>query len=231
LHTVIDWIVSLMNTLGAPGVGIAIFLENIFPPVPSEVILPLAGFTASRGEINLLAAITWSTIGSVLGAFVLYWIGAAVGISRLRRIADWMWLTTPEDVDKALGFFDRHGSASVFFGRFIPGVRSLISIPAGVDRMPMLKFGLWTTVGSLIWNTVLILLGFQLGENYHIVSDFIDRFSSVIYVLLVLIVVGVGIYLFLRQRRRKNRDSPVNASQADPGSTPPEPVGTPDTTK
>ena len=142
-----------------------------------------------------------------------------------------MWLTTPEDVDKALGFFDRHGSASVFFGRFIPGVRSLISIPAGVDRMPMLKFGLWTTAGSLIWNTVLILLGFQLGENYHIVSDFIDRFSSVIYVLLVLIVVGVGIYLFLRQRRRKNRDSPVNASQADPGSTPPEPVGTPDTTK
>lgn len=220
-----------MNILGSPGVGIAIFLENIFPPVPSEVILPLAGFTASQGDINLIAAIVWSTIGSVVGAFVLYWVGAAVGISRLRRIADWMWLTSSEDVDKALGFFDRHGSASVFFGRFIPGVRSLISIPAGIDRMSVVKFGLWTTAGSLIWNIVLIILGFQLGENYHIVSDFMDRFSNVIYVILVLIVVGVGIYLFIRQQRRQRQSSASDTSQSRPDPDAQEPAGTPDTTK
>lgn len=132
-----------MEILGAPGVGVAIFLESVFPPIPSEVVLPLAGFTASRGELNVWAAFIWATVGSVAGAFLLYWLGAAIGAQRLRQIADRMWLVEPADVD-------RYGRWSVFFGRLMPGVRSLISIPAGIDRMSPLSFGLLTLTGSAL---------------------------------------------------------------------------------
>lgn len=132
----IDWVVNLMTILGAPGAGIAVFLENLFPPIPSEVILPLAGFTVARGGFSFLSAVVWSTLGSVLGALALYWVGYAFGEKRLKEIADRMWLTEAEDVSKAISFFDRHGKVSVFFGRFIPGIRSLISIPAGLAGCP-----------------------------------------------------------------------------------------------
>ena len=198
---IIDWVVNLMNILGSPGVGLGILLENLFPPIPSEVILPLAGFAVSQGDLNFAAAIVWSTIGSVVGAYILFWVGAAVGAQRLRAIADWMWLVEPDDVDKALAFFDKHGTASVFFGRFIPGIRSLISIPAGLDRMNLVKFGAWTAFGSLIWNSVLITLGYYLGESYTVVSDVIDRYSKVIYVILLLIIIFF-IYLGVRREMR-----------------------------
>lgn len=205
MSNVIDWIVSLMNTLGAPGVGIAIFLENLFPPIPSEVVLPLAGFTVSQGELHFVSALVWSTLGSVVGASVLYWVGAAVGAERLRKIADWMWLTEPDDVDKALAFFDKYGTASIFFGRFVPGVRSLISIPAGVHRTGLLRFGLWTAAGSLIWNAALIGLGVYLGDQYHLVAGVIDQYSTVIYVLIAALLVAFLVYAVRREIRAKRK--------------------------
>lgn len=192
-----------MEILGAPGVGIAILLENLFPPIPSEVVLPLAGFTISQGTLTFWPTFIWSVAGSLIGAWLLYGIGAWLGADRLRRIADWMWLVEPEDVDKALNWFDKYGPASVFFGRFIPGVRSLISIPAGIDRMNPVKFTLWTTVGSAGWNALLILLGIWLGDRYYLVEKYVGEYSNVVYVLLILIVVAVIIYLFRRQQKRK----------------------------
>ena len=151
MQSIIDWIVGLMEVLGAPGVGIAILLENLFPPIPSEVVLPLAGFTVAQGSLNLITVFIWSVLGSVIGAYILYGVGAWLGLERLRKIADWMWLVRVSDVDKSMEFFHKHGKPSIFFGRLIPGIRSLISIPAGLDRMNLLTFGLWTTLGlSLI---------------------------------------------------------------------------------
>ncbi|NLF92018.1 MAG: DedA family protein, partial [Corynebacterium marinum] len=182
-NSIVEWVVSLMGTLGAPGVGIAILLENLFPPIPSEVVLPLAGFAAARGELNVYAAFIWATVGSVLGAFLLYWLGAAFGAHRLRQIAGWMWLVEPSDVDKALEWFSRYGRWSVFFGRLVPGIRSLISIPAGVDRMNPAVFGLMTLTGSALWNALLIAAGVWLGDRYHLVETYVNEYSAVVYVI------------------------------------------------
>ncbi|GAB3709354.1 DedA family protein [Corynebacterium nasicanis] len=204
LTAIVDWVVRLMELLGAPGVGLAILLENLFPPIPSEVVLPLAGFTASQGDLNVWAALVWATIGSVAGAFLLYGLGAGIGAPRLRQIADWMWLVEPEDVDKALAWFDRYGKWSVFFGRLIPGIRSLISIPAGVDRMSPVSFGLMTLAGSALWNSVLIYAGVVLGDNYHLVEKYVGEYSTVVYV-----IVGIGLLvvfgLLARRARRRNQ--------------------------
>ncbi|GAB3939017.1 DedA family protein [Corynebacterium tapiri] len=207
MQAIVDWVVHLMQILGAPGVGIAIFLENIFPPIPSEVVLPLAGFTVSQGTLGFLPTFIWATLGSVIGAWVLYAIGAMVGADRLRRIADWMWLVEPEDVDKSLSWFDRYGPASVFFGRFIPGVRSLISIPAGIHRMPIWKFTLWTGLGSAGWNALLIGLGIWLGESYTLVEKYVGKYSNVIYAIILVIVVVVIALLIRRSKKRKQASS------------------------
>ncbi|QNV39677.1 DedA family protein [Rothia amarae] len=201
--SIINWIIHLMEILGAPGVGVAVFLENVFPPIPSEVVLPLAGFTASQGNMNLIAAFLWATAGSVVGAYLLYWLGAVIGANRLRRIADWMWLVEVEDVDKSLHWFDKYGKLSILFGRLIPGVRSLISIPAGIDRMNVLSFGLFTLLGSAVWNALLIYLGFILGENWSQVADVIGQFSTVIKIVIAALIIWVIIKLIRRQKKRQ----------------------------
>lgn len=203
--SIINWIVHLMEILGAPGVGVAVFLENVFPPIPSEVVLPLAGFTASQGNMNLIAAFLWATAGSVVGAYLLYWLGAVIGANRLRRIADWMWLVEVEDVDKSLHWFDKYGKLSILFGRLIPGVRSLISIPAGIDRMNVLSFGLFTLLGSAVWNALLIYLGFILGENWSQVTDVIGQFSTVIKIVIAALIIWVIIKLIRRQKKRQKQ--------------------------
>ena len=198
MQSIIDWIVGLMETLGAPGVGIAILLENLFPPIPSEVVLPLAGFTVAQGSLNLIPVFIWSVLGSVIGAYILYGVGAWLGLERLRKIADWMWLVRASDVDKSMEFFHKHGKPSIFFGRLIPGIRSLISIPAGLDRMNLVMFGLWTTLGSGIWNAILIFLGLKLGENWEQATAWADTYSKVIYVVLILIILGFLAYFIRR---------------------------------
>ncbi|MET8763222.1 DedA family protein [Lentzea sp. NPDC004782] len=183
-----EWIIRLMEALGSPGAGLAVALENLFPPVPSEVILPLAGFTAGQGRISLLAAILWTTAGSVAGALVLYGLGAWLGLDRVRRIADRLPFVSVSDVDKADAWFDRHGNAAVFAGRMVPVVRSLISVPAGVSGMPIVRFTLHTAAGSLVWNTALILAGYALGENWELVGRYLGWVSTAVLATLAIAI-------------------------------------------
>ncbi|MCW2132612.1 DedA family protein [Arthrobacter sp. VKM Ac-2550] len=187
LTGVAQWAVNMMETIGAPGAGLAIALENLFPPLPSEVILPLAGFTASRGNFTLIEALLWTTLGSVLGAWLLYGLGAWLGRRRMYAIADKLPLVDVEDVEKVEAWFNRHGYKAVFFGRMIPIFRSLISIPAGIERMPVWKFLLLTTAGSLIWNTIFVLAGFYLGENWHFVEQYADIFQKIVIAAVVIL--------------------------------------------
>jgi membrane protein DedA with SNARE-associated domain len=188
LTVIADWAVSLMETIGAPGAGAAIALENLFPPLPSEVILPMAGLAASRGSFTLVEALAWTTLGSVVGAFVLYGLGAWLGADRLSRLADRLPLVHGSDVGRTVQWFDRHGDAAVFFGRMLPIFRSLISIPAGVARMNLWRFGLLTTAGSLIWNSVFVLAGYLLGESWPVVQEY----SGVLQWVVIVGVVGAA---------------------------------------
>lgn len=202
LSGVAQWAVDLMETIGAPGAGVAIALENLFPPLPSEVILPLAGFTASQGDFSLFEAIFWTTIGSVFGAWVLYGIGAALGRHRMRVLVGKVPLVDIEDIDKVEAWFNRHGYKAVFFGRMIPLFRSLISVPAGIERMPIWIFLGLTTAGSLIWNTIFVLAGFYLGENWHIVEQYSGIFKNVV-VIIVVLVFAYWLATAIRKYRRK----------------------------
>lgn len=204
MNTIVDWVIELMKDIGGPGIALGIFLENLFPPIPSEVILPLAGFTAAQGHYTRVEAVLWATLGSVAGALLLYGIGAALGLDRLRVIAHKMPLVDVADVDKADAWFSKHGPKAVFFGRFVPGVRSLISIPAGIDRMKMTSFLFYTTAGSLIWNTIFVWIGYQLGDRYHLVEEYMDPISKVVYVLIILTGLGVIAWMVRRSMKRSH---------------------------
>ena len=202
LTTLVDAVVSLMEVIGAPGAGLAIALENLFPPLPSEVILPMAGLAASRGSFTLVEALAWTTAGSVVGAFLLYGVGAWLGLHRVRAIAAKVPLLHVEDVDRTVEWFGRHGGKAVFFGRTVPIFRSLISIPAGVVRMPLWRFGLLTLAGSAIWNAVFVLAGFFLGESWHVAETYADILQ---YVVIVGTVLGVGWFIVTRVRQLRSR--------------------------
>ncbi|WP_030040142.1 DedA family protein, partial [Streptomyces resistomycificus] len=189
-----QWINGLMDTLGAPGAGLAIALENLFPPLPSEVILPLAGFAASTGQMSLWAALLWTTAGSVVGALALYGVGALLGRDRTVAIAARLPLVKVSDIEKTEAWFLRHGTKAVFFGRMIPIFRSLISVPAGVERMPLPVFLGLTTLGSALWNTAFVLAGYLLGDNWTQVTDIVSAYSKVVLVGAVLAVAAfVGV--------------------------------------
>ncbi|MFC4061794.1 DedA family protein [Planomonospora corallina] len=196
---VAGWAIGLMETLGAPGAGIAIALENLFPPLPSEVILPLAGFTASRGNMTLFDAVLWTTLGSVIGALALYAVGALLGRERVISIASKLPLINVSDIEKTEAWFARHGKKTVFFGRMIPIFRSLISIPAGVERMPISIFTLLTLMGSLIWNTAFVMAGYLLGENYHLVEEYMGIVSKAV---LGVVLLAVVIFVVVRIKDR-----------------------------
>lgn len=189
LGPLIDGVVSLMDVLGPAGVGLAIALENLFPPIPSEAVLPAAGLAASRGSFGVVETIAFATLGSVVGALVLYAIGALVGVPRLRRLFERIPLLKAEDIDKTVAWFERHGSAAVFFGRFLPIFRSLISIPAGVVRMPLWRFVLFTGAGSLVWNTVFVMLGWFLGESWPVVEEYMGVTEKVVIVAVLAAIV------------------------------------------
>jgi len=173
------WVVDIIERIGAPGVGALVALETAFPPIPSEVILPFAGFSASRGDVNVVAAWTAATIGALVGAWVLYGIGVLVGYDRLRVLADKRWfpLFSRADLDRGDRFFDRYGNQIVLFGRCIPLVRSIVSVPAGVERMPIVRFTLLTALGSGVWNAIFITAGYQLGNRWERVEGWVKPFS------------------------------------------------------
>ncbi|GGL58511.1 DedA family protein [Planomonospora parontospora] len=198
-----DWLIELMEILGAPGAGLAIALENIFPPLPSEVILPLAGFTSAKGEMNLPGVLAWTTAGSVAGALALYWVGALLGRERTLALAARIPLLKVSDITRTEAWFLKHGRKTVFFGRMIPIFRSLISVPAGVERMPLGVFTLLTTAGSLVWNTVFVLAGYVLAENWSVVETYVGMgTNAVIGLVLLAVVVFVGTRLAERHKGR-----------------------------
>ncbi|MEV0997335.1 DedA family protein [Nonomuraea sp. NPDC050202] len=198
-----EWLIDLMEALGAPGAGIAIALENLFPPLPSEVILPLAGFTASQGEMNLLAVLLWTTAGSVVGALALYGVGALLGRERTLALAARIPLVKVTDIARTEEWFRKHGRKTVFFGRMIPIFRSLISVPAGVERMPLGSFTLLTTAGSLLWNTVFVLTGWALGEHWSLVEAYVGMgTNAVIATVLLAVLVFAGVRLAERRKGR-----------------------------
>ncbi|MCC4300046.1 DedA family protein [Aurantimonas coralicida] len=184
-----DWIVALVERTGSIGVALLMLAENVFPPVPSELIMPLAGFSAARGDLNIVAIIIAGTIGSLLGALLWYYIGKWIGAERLKRWASrhGRWLTiTPEEVDQASNWFHRHGGMAVFIGRLIPAVRTLISVPAGVAGMPLTPFLLYTILGTVIWTAFLAGAGYFLESQYQRVSNWVNPVSNVVIGLFVL---------------------------------------------
>jgi membrane protein DedA with SNARE-associated domain len=189
----VGWVADVIASLGAVGVGIMTLVENVFPPIPSEVVLPLAGYLASQGRISLVGALIASTLGSLLGAVLLYEIAARAGKDRLRRIVHAIPLLDWNDVDRADDWFEEHGTAATFFGRFVPGVRSLVSIPAGTSSMSRPTFWLYTTLGSAIWNTVFVLAGYWLGSSWTTVGEYSDWLNWGMLAVVVLIV-GKGVW-------------------------------------
>lgn len=184
----LGFVTGLLDSLGYAGLVLLMFLENVFPPIPSELIMPLAGYTATRGRLAIAGVIVAGTAGSVLGALPLYWLGRRVGQDRLRTLADrhGRWLAvSPDEIDRASAWFGRHGRWVILFGRLVPGVRSLISIPAGINRMPMIPFLLLTALGSGVWTAILALLGYQLGSRFGEVEKYLSPASNIILGLMV----------------------------------------------
>ncbi|MDX2141197.1 MAG: DedA family protein [Chloroflexota bacterium] len=210
VNQIIQWIETIITAIGYPGVAFATFAENIFPPIPSEVVIPFAGFVAaeSGGELTFVGVWIASTIGSVIGAVVIYYFGMIAGDivvrSFLRRYGKWVGVSEA-DYDRALKVFRKYGPAVVFFGRVIPLIRTVISVPAGADHMPLPQFLLYTTLGSAIWSGLLAYAGYTLGANWEQVSHFMEQYSDVVYVILAVILVAVvGFFIYTRVRSRRN---------------------------
>ncbi|MEU1016016.1 DedA family protein [Streptomyces sp. NPDC005900] len=199
------WAADLVDTMGGPGAGLAIALENLFPPLPSEVILPLTGFAAGQGVISLASALFWTTLGSVVGAAVLYWIGVLFGRERMHAIWAKLPLVKSSDLERTEEWFAKHGTKAVFLGRMVPIFRSLISVPAGVERMPLPIFLGLTTLGSLIWNSVLVMAGYWLGDQWDVVETYVGFLSKAV---LVAVLVAIAVYVVVRIRSRKQPQSP-----------------------
>lgn len=183
LEPIVQAVVSLVGALGAPGVGIAVAAENLFPPIPSEVILPSAGFAAASGSMGLVSAIVWATIGSVVGALALYALGAWFGRARFYSLAGKIPFVKEADIKRAEAWFVRRGPLAVLLGRVVPVVRSLISIPAGIERMKLLPFIVYTAIGSAVWNSILIGAGYALGANWTLVEEWISRYQLIVFAL------------------------------------------------
>ena len=191
------WAVDVMEKLGGPGAGLIVAVENVFPPIPSEIILPLAGFTASQGDFTLWSAIFWTTLGSMVGAVAMYYIGMAFGRDRMYWVWERIPLVKTEDLERTEAWFAKHGTKAVFFGRMVPIFRSLISVPAGLERMSMPLFLVLTLVGSLIWNTLFVLLGYVLGEQWPRIEPYTGVFQKAVVGLVVL---GVAWFVVNRVR-------------------------------
>lgn len=183
-----DWIDGLMDRGGYAAIALLMLAENLFPPIPSELIMPLAGYSAAQGEKNIYLVVLAGTIGSLAGALFWYYLGKWLGMARLRSFAarHGRWLTlAPSDLDRAHAVFERWGAAAVFLGRFVPAVRSLISFPAGVACMGMAPFLAWTALGSGLWTSLLAGLGYLLKDRYALVAQWANPVSNVIVGVLV----------------------------------------------
>ncbi len=185
-----DWIVSTIDHWGYPGIFFLMVAENVFPPIPSELIMPLAGFLAGSGKLNLWLTILAGTVGSVVGTTMWYYIGLWIGEARIKRWAarhGRLMTVSPSDIDTAHRWFDRYGVLAVLLGRMLPTIRTLISVPAGFVRMPLWRFLTYTTIGSALWTGLLTISGYLLQSQYAVVADWVDPLSKVIVALVVII--------------------------------------------
>lgn len=194
------FMIDLMEKMGLVGAAIAVGMDNLFPPIPSEIVLPMAGLAASQGTFSLAGALFATTAGSVIGACIMYWLGRIFG----RERTAWLFIKTPllklSDLEAAEAWFAKHGRKAVFFGRMVPIFRSLISIPAGVEKMNFSLFVLLTTIGSLIWNSIFVGAGYTLGENWHVIEPYADWFQRLV-ILSVLVVCGWFVVTRVRELR------------------------------
>lgn len=202
-----EWITNTMNSLGYLGIGLLMFLENLFPPIPSELIMPLAGYTATfpNTQILVIPAIAAGVIGTILGAIPWYYAGLILGQQRLQLLAGrygkWIGISG-EDIEKSVNWFQKHGAKAVLFGRLVPGIRTLISIPAGISKMPVVPFFLYSTIGTIGWVTLLTYAGYFLGKNYKLVEDYIDVITKVVvFGVLLAIASFIGYRLWKRSRK------------------------------
>lgn len=210
---------QIMNDWGYLGVFLLIAVENIFPPIPSEVILLFGGaLTAAAlgGKLGIFWMIVAATLGSVAGAIALYYIGKILKTKRLKKLVSGrlgkILRLKPADIDKADKWFDEKGNVTVFFCRCVPLLRSLISVPAGMSEMPMVKFLLYTTVGSAIWNTILVILGYNLGQNWESIMGFFDQFSNIVVIICVVLFAAFIVWWF---GFRKPRRATTKAGERD----------------
>jgi len=196
-----NWILDIMEQFGYIGVFLLICLENVFPPIPSEVILTFGGFMTHSTELTVLGVTVAATIGSVAGAIILYGIGRILDVNRLEKIIEkygHILRVKVEDIEKADQWFRKYGYWTVLFCRMIPLIRSLISIPAGMSKMNFPLFLLFTTIGTVIWNTILVSLGAKVGENWESIVHYMDIYSNIVYVLLAIIALLVVLYFARR---------------------------------
>ena len=206
LDQLASFIQDLILALGYPGVGLIMLVENVFPPLPSELVMPFAGFVVGQGKLSFLGVWVAGTIGSVLGAVVLYYIGMALGDTVVRRFLRryGRWITVSEaDYDRALKFFAKYGPGIVFFGRLLPLVRSLISLPAGAQKMPLPKFLLYTTFGSAIWSGLLGYAGLLLGENWEAVTLLIEQYQELTVIALAVVLIIIMVWMINRGLRSR----------------------------
>lgn len=189
------WVISMISSTSYFGIVFLMFVENVFPPIPSEVIMPLAGYMVTQNQLSFVGVVAAGVAGSVLGALPLYYLGAKIGGDRLKKFADdyGRWLTlSRKDIEGAEAWFKRHGGAAVFFCRLIPGIRSLISIPAGMEKMSLAPFLLYTTIGAGVWTALLATAGYLLGSNFTQAEKYLDPVSWVVLgVIMIAYVVRV----------------------------------------
>ncbi len=205
------WVADTMAALGWPGVFVMTFLETVIPVIPSEVVLPLAGFLSYAGSMNLVAAFVAATAGTVLGAQLLYEIARLIGLERSMWVLAHLPFVNRDDADAAQRWFVRHGRAAVFFGRLIPGVRSAISLPAGASGMHRGQFLLYTLAGSTIWNVLLIGLGFGLGSQWQLVEGYTQYLNYVVYAAII-----IGLAWLITRSVRRSRAERAAASEPPP---------------
>jgi membrane protein DedA with SNARE-associated domain len=201
-----EWITNTMNSLGYLGIGLLMFLENLFPPIPSELIMPLAGYTATfpNSQIQVLPAIAVGVVGTILGAIPWYYAGLRLGQQRLELLAGrygkWIGISAG-DIDKSVQWFQKHGAKAVLLGRLVPGIRTLISVPAGISKMSLLPFFLYSTIGTVGWVALLTYAGYFLGKNYKLVEEYIDVITKfVVFGVLFAIAAFIGYRLWKRSR-------------------------------
>lgn len=196
------WISDWLGQFGYLGVFLLILIENIFPPIPSEVILTLGGFMTTTTTMTKLGIIIASTLGSVAGAAILYWFGTWLNVARLEKIVrkyGRILRLSMKDIHKAEAWFEKYGAWAVFLGRLVPIVRSLISVPAGMSKMNFWLFLWFTTLGTLIWNTVLVSLGVTVGENWNKIIEYMDIYSNMVYIILAIVGIVFLVWYFKKR--------------------------------